>query len=364
MARRTNTNDFHFEGFDSPNTTPVPDVVFDRLLAKLGEAELKALLYIIRRTFGFKRDRDPISFNQFLRGITTRDGRVLDEGCGVRNRTTLSTALRSLEEKGIVVSEKGTDERGENVTTVYRLRFRHGAEGAQANDLADERGVVRQTYHRGTNHAPPVVRNSYPQETGLQETDIDPSKFERSHDHVDRSENGRGGAVRRTNPSSLRGQPAAISGASSPGFTKVAKVLRQRAGNGLSQDDDPPLAAPAPGRTAGRTSSGTTEEREKLFVYLRDFGPELGDEASLPASITQVLKIFHAAGVPPERWDDHLYRARTLTQERTASIKKQGSGATGVRRKNKFPYFKAVLRDLVGLKTNERPTTRVADHRP
>jgi len=49
-------DDFHFEGFDTPNSTLVPDVVFDRLLTKLGEAELKALLYIIRRTFGFKKD--------------------------------------------------------------------------------------------------------------------------------------------------------------------------------------------------------------------------------------------------------------------------------------------------------------------
>src|SRR5690242_18534071 len=134
MARRTTTDDFHFEGFENPTTTPVPDVVFDQLLAKLGEAELKALLYIIRRTFGFKRDRDPISFNQFLRGITTRDGRTLDAGCGVRNRTTLSSALKSLEEKGIVVSEKGTDERGENVTTIYRLRFK--ADGRAQRDHA------------------------------------------------------------------------------------------------------------------------------------------------------------------------------------------------------------------------------------
>src|SRR3954470_23654374 len=127
MAKKSSDDEFHFEGFENPTTTPVPDVVFDRFLAKLGEAELKVLLYIIRRTFGFKRDKDPISFNQFLRGITTRDGRVLDEGCGVRNRTTLSSALKSLEAKGIIESEKGWDERGENQTTVYRLRFRDSA---------------------------------------------------------------------------------------------------------------------------------------------------------------------------------------------------------------------------------------------
>jgi hypothetical protein len=70
----------------------VPDVVFDHLLTRLGEAELKALLYIIRRTFGFKKDRDPVSFNQFLRGIITKDGEVQDEGCGIRDRTTLCGA--------------------------------------------------------------------------------------------------------------------------------------------------------------------------------------------------------------------------------------------------------------------------------
>jgi hypothetical protein len=127
MSRKSHTVAFQFEGFETPNTTPVPDVVFDRLLAKLGEAELKALLYIIRRTFGFKKDRDQVSFNQFLRGITTKDGEVQDEGCGIRDRTTLSKALQSLEQMGIIQSEKSRDERGEKVTTVNSLRFRRSS---------------------------------------------------------------------------------------------------------------------------------------------------------------------------------------------------------------------------------------------
>ncbi len=370
MARRTNTDDFHFEGFDSPNTTPVPDVVFDRLLAKLGEAELKALLYIIRRTFGFKRDRDPISFNQFLKGITTRDGRVLDEGCGVRNRTTLSTALKSLEEKGIVVSEKGTDDRGENVTTVYRLRFRDGSGSAHANHNADERGVVRLPYHRGTNPTPPVVRDSYPQETGLQETGLDLSKFEGSHGRVDTSEDGRKRVPRRVDQDSPTARIGATSGARSRqvgaeptcGFTTAGEVLERRAGNGLPADRDLHRQPQAPRRTGGSPSYGSTEEREKLLAYLQDFGRELGDEAELSSSITQVLKIFRAARIPLEHWDDYLYRSRALTQEHTASIKKQGSDASGLRRKNKFPYFKAVLRDLVGLEKREPSTAPTADH--
>ena len=137
MARSKESSEYYFAGFVTPNTTPVPDVVFDEFLTILGEAELKALLYIVRRTLGFKKDRDPVSFNQFLRGITTREGKVLDKGCGIRDRTTLSKALQSLEQKGIIHSDKGRDERGENDTTVYSLRWREEATP----------GVVGNSYH-------------------------------------------------------------------------------------------------------------------------------------------------------------------------------------------------------------------------
>ena len=52
---------FHFQGFTSPNYTQVPDDLFDVLLPQLVGAELKTLLYIIRRTFGFKKSSDPSS---------------------------------------------------------------------------------------------------------------------------------------------------------------------------------------------------------------------------------------------------------------------------------------------------------------
>jgi hypothetical protein len=70
-----------FNGFIFPTTTPIPDQVFDELLHLLSGNELKVLLYICRRTFGFKKESDTISLNQMVNGITTRDGRVLDRGC-------------------------------------------------------------------------------------------------------------------------------------------------------------------------------------------------------------------------------------------------------------------------------------------
>ena len=84
-----------FNGFRSPTTTPVPDEVFDDLIADLTGAELKVLLYICRRTFGFKKDRDSISLNQIANGITTRDDRVLDRGTGLSKRH-VQRALKSL----------------------------------------------------------------------------------------------------------------------------------------------------------------------------------------------------------------------------------------------------------------------------
>ena len=162
-------NDYHFVGFDNPTTTPTPDVLFDEFLSILSGAELKVLLYIVRRTFGFKKSSDPISFNQFLRGITTKDGRVLDRGCGLRNRTALSDALKGLLAKGIIEAAKSTDERGENETTVYNLRFK-GSDAAPHDAQSENEGVVRGAYHRSTRNGPPVVRSAYPQQTVKQET--------------------------------------------------------------------------------------------------------------------------------------------------------------------------------------------------
>src|SRR5689334_19307385 len=72
--------------------TRVPDRVFDELLAELSGAQLKVLLYIIRRTLGFNKAADAIALDQLVHGIRTRDGRPLDRGAGV----ALSTAVAAL----------------------------------------------------------------------------------------------------------------------------------------------------------------------------------------------------------------------------------------------------------------------------
>jgi hypothetical protein len=75
-----------FPGFQFPNTTQIPNEVFDTLMSHLSGGELKVLLYICRRTFGFRKDSDSISLTQIAHGITTKAGRVLDQGTGLSKR--------------------------------------------------------------------------------------------------------------------------------------------------------------------------------------------------------------------------------------------------------------------------------------
>ena len=119
-----------------PTTTPIPDEIFDELMADLTGAELKVLLYICRRTFGFKKESDSISLNQISSGIVTRDGRVLDNGTGLSKRH-VQRALKVLEEKNIVRVTRKLDESGANEINVYSLNFidRLGTKSPYGRDI-------------------------------------------------------------------------------------------------------------------------------------------------------------------------------------------------------------------------------------
>lgn len=117
---------FHFAGFSTPNTTAVPDDFFDVLAPNLSEAELRVLIYIIRRTFGFKKDADTISLKQMVEGITTRDGRVLDRGTGM-SRPGVTKGVKGLDAKGIIFRIHNSSREKGYEATAYQLRFRSDA---------------------------------------------------------------------------------------------------------------------------------------------------------------------------------------------------------------------------------------------
>ena len=111
-----------FAGFSRPNYTQVPDELFDQLMPHLSDAELRVVLYIIRRTFGFKRESDAISLSQMVSGITTKDGRTLDSGTGL-SKSTVARGLAGLRAKSVILAERNSSQTHGNEPTTYRLHL-------------------------------------------------------------------------------------------------------------------------------------------------------------------------------------------------------------------------------------------------
>jgi hypothetical protein len=312
-----------FPGFGSPNYTQVPDELFDQLMPDLSGAELKVLLYIIRRTFGFKKQSDPISFNQFISGIKGKDGKILDRGCGIKNATTLSSALKSLEEKGIITSQKTADERGGKQTTVYSLRFR--SEGTKEGTTETVGGGTTKTVGG-------VLRKSYIQETVRQQTDINHSSIReessQKNEETDEPES------RQTQPEQGRSQPVVTA---SPrlnrSYLSAARAKDQPKTYGFAS-----IASilPQPPQPPKRTY---TEERQVLVDVIGDLAREFRDEARLSESVSRAYNLMQQAKISDIGvFTSKIYQARSITKERYGSIKRR------------MPYFFSVLSDVCGLK--------------
>jgi hypothetical protein len=161
-----------FQGFQFPTTTPVPDEVFDVLMPQLSGAEVKVLMYICRRTFGFKKASDSISLHQIATGITTREGRALDSGTGLCKRHVIR-ALKVLEKNNIIKVTRTVDETGLNDVNTYSLNMR---EMGRRVETKSPYGSDKISPGVGTAESPGVVTPVSPttnsnQETVIQETD-------------------------------------------------------------------------------------------------------------------------------------------------------------------------------------------------
>jgi phage replication O-like protein O len=166
-------NQVKFQGFQFPTTTPVPDEVFDVLMPHLSGAELKVLLYICRRTFGFKKESDTISLHQIAAGIKTRDGRVLDGGTGLCKRH-VQRALKALEKKNIIQVTRKVDETGLNDVNTYSLNMldTENGVGTKCPYGRDKMSPGVETPASGGVGTPVSTTRNSNQETVIQETDI------------------------------------------------------------------------------------------------------------------------------------------------------------------------------------------------
>ena len=262
-------------------------------------------------------------------------------------------SLKSLEAKGIVISEKGVDKKGDNVTTLYSLRFKEGAEG-----------VVGKSYQGSMKNPLPVVGKSYPQETVLQKTvrqdnsnirkaskdkkisrkrpqAIEPDKSS-ANPLLDDSDNvtalsksvSTSMSMEKENRQIARGESDTLGG-SSGDLESVGETLKRRTIRPSVQEYD--------------------EDRQAILVFIEDFARLLNDQAPLKSSVTRAYNIFKKSGLSRDSFLQQMYQARSITQERSASIKTTAGSTEGLGpRKNKMAYFFSVLAHLVGVQEAQR----------
>ncbi len=101
--------------------TVIPNYFLDQIASTLSSSELRVMLYIYRHTLGYHKLSDCLSYDQFLNGVTTRDGRCLDQGANV-SRGSLVGALASLEAKGLI-QRLHTRGRNKVLSTTFQIQF-------------------------------------------------------------------------------------------------------------------------------------------------------------------------------------------------------------------------------------------------
>ncbi len=304
---------FRYPGFALPTTTPVPDDVFDVIAPELTEAELRVLLYIIRRTYGFNKERDQISLTQMTDGITTRDGRVLDKGTGMSRRGVMK-GCAGLLNKGIIIVKKGKSSLGDSEINVYRLRFQ-----GEVDKVGN--GVP----YPGERSAPPVGNEVPPQQTVVQETALHINSTSKDIHTASRTSKRVGG-------------------------------VGEEGGNVYAQEQREPRAPRQVGeilatRPLPRHRGRTAKPIPYIEQLLTDWSAELHDEEHTKSNVTQTMRLYKVSRLSEDAFVARLYEARSITKQRGNIAKQVNGGLPGL--KNKMPYYFAVLRDLLGLKDSE-----------
>lgn len=316
---------FQFNGFSAPNGTFVPDEVFDILAPELSEAELRVLLYIIRRTFGFKKNSDNISLKQMTEGITTREGRVLDRGTGL-SKAGNAKGIRGLVDKGVVVSTRNRSVQKGDQATTYTLRFKEAAQvggiGGARSTSEDQTPVST----KETGGCPPSrqgrvhqvdTQETVLQQTVLQETDFNPSNIREPQ--AEKTPN--------CQTSRQRNEVPTLASSQQTTFEPIGSVLLRVKPQQLH-------------------SSETAEEaRDAIRAYLQDIALKFNDQAPLESSVSRAYNLYKAVHLPVGEFLSRLLGTSSTVRERRSKVKKQVNGA-----KLTMPYFFACLEGELGLR--------------
>jgi hypothetical protein len=322
MPRQHDTDDWIFPGFANPNTTAVPDDFFDFVAPRLKEGALRVCLYMIRRTYGFKKESDDISITQMMGGITTKDGRVLDLGTGL-SRQAVITAVKSLEAHRVIIRTANQSTEKGNEATTYRLnRLEVAVLDPQSTKLTRGGGQPSRL-------AP--VNEVDPQQTVKQQTEISHSNIRKSNisidDFVDNST---------SQQISVEGpRPISRNGFDTDhGVEGVGSIMAR---TGPQREAVQPVR-----RQRGRPRKFQDQDSQIVLNYVADFAREFSDKATLNQSTTRMVNLYQRWGKGDiDAFVGVLYQARSVTK------------AQNNIRTSKFAYFCSVVEDLLGLKEEQ-----------
>lgn len=383
-----------FQGYASPNYTMVPDELFDKQLPDLSGAELKVLLYIIRRTFGFKKDSDNISLSQLLYGITTHAGQQLDRGTGL-SKQAIVVALRGLAEKNLIIPERrSSPEKGHeatnyrlNVLTHPSLEIRQGLSKNQTRLVkkVDTQETVRQKTVRQETEDSSKREIQLSTESNLKGglgggTITSQSQLPEAPQEIRPAKNQSPPTSRKSvhGPSAdillaLPGSPsqdalspdanvgtAAKAPTSPPGFSSVGQVIarRQATSNNAPQGDSRPRRTAAkstavledPNSVAGRKKAQERPQKPRgrflatpyLDRVIEEFSRlELRDPEHVNSNLRQARNLLVASGKEEDDFVyNFVYKARAQTRA-SANVNNRGA------------YFFTCLRQELGMREDE-----------
>jgi hypothetical protein len=357
----TGDTEHHERGIQRPNTTQTPDVLFDKWLPELTFAELKVLLYIVRRIFGFRKDTDEISLKQICEGVRRRNGKVLDKGTGLSRKAAFQ-AVQSLEKRGLIKVDRAQAEDGVNLVNIYSLVITDESE--EEKQEADDDGVGTSGTYGYYRRYLPVGTAGTSQQTVKQQTDINTSSTRKASPKKKKTD-------KATQTNSHSKQPVvSVMEFTTPETAAIEQPPKLTIEN---REAASPAQPPSPAPPLGLTRSYLTQARESanaeqppngmtpiasllptqqptprpsateawqvLVDLLSDVSREFRDEAKLSESVSRAYNLVQQAKITDIGvFTAKIYEARAITKSRYATINRR------------MPYFFSVLSDVCGLK--------------
>jgi hypothetical protein len=299
-----------FGGLDAPAYTQVPDDLVDWVMAYLTGAELKVLLYIVRRTFGFKKAADAISIEQLCNGILTHDGRRLDLGTAMK-RSTVLEALRSLRQKNLIEARSQVDAFTGTRPTVYALKLRQ-REGNPGHDGGHGPGMPE--------HTPPYALAYPPVRSG-----IPPGM-----------------------PEEERGVCQSIPGEYAlayPQETVKQETVKQETDHSKFSKSLPVVNKAEIGNVAD-AAEDVEEHSETIAQVIAGYSILFHDRKHERSNGTRAMRLWRESRLDEDAFVDLLHEARRITQQR-GNIEREATDGSPEGTKNRMPYYFMVLEDLV-----------------